>query len=121
MSIVASRGMDQFPIRFPEGMREEIKAAAAVNGRSMNSEILARLSQSGIGGGETLRDRFAMAALTGMLSDIENMVALGGAAATRGVDKRQHVADVAYSFADAMLAAREKGVDPSSTPPKGGA
>lgn len=52
MSIVASRGMDQFPIRFPEGMREEIKAAAARNGRSMNSEILDRLSQSGIGGGE---------------------------------------------------------------------
>lgn len=95
MPIVASRGMDQFPVRFPEGMREEIKAAAARNGRSMNSEILERLSASGIGGGKTLRDEFAMAALIGMLAN--------------GLHPVEPVVGIAYSVADLMLAERKKG------------
>ncbi len=37
------RGSDQFPLRFPDGMREMIAEAAARNGRSMNAEIVARL------------------------------------------------------------------------------
>ena len=34
---------DGFMLRFPEGMRERIKAAADASNRSMNSEIVARL------------------------------------------------------------------------------
>jgi len=34
------RGADQFPLRLPPGMRDQIKRAAEQAGRSMNSEIL---------------------------------------------------------------------------------
>lgn len=34
------RGSDQFPLRLPPGMRDQIKRIAEENGRSMNSEIL---------------------------------------------------------------------------------
>lgn len=36
----AGRGSDQFPLRLPPGMREQIKQAAEASGRSMNEEIL---------------------------------------------------------------------------------
>jgi hypothetical protein len=36
-------GSDQFPLRFPDGYRDQIKAAAKANGRSMNAEVLYRL------------------------------------------------------------------------------
>lgn len=35
---------DKYIVRFPEGMRDEIAAAAKANNRSMNAEIIARLS-----------------------------------------------------------------------------
>ena len=41
-----SRVADQFQVRFPDGMRDRIAAAAKANGRSMNSEIVARLEAS---------------------------------------------------------------------------
>ncbi|WP_378944428.1 Arc family DNA-binding protein [Mesorhizobium sp. ANAO-SY3R2] len=34
------RGSDQFPLRLPPGMRDQIKRAAEESGKSMNSEIL---------------------------------------------------------------------------------
>lgn len=37
------RGSDQVKLRLPDGMRDELKEAAKVNGRSMNAEIIARL------------------------------------------------------------------------------
>jgi hypothetical protein len=37
---------DQFPLRFPTGMRDRLKAEAAANARSINSEILVRLEQT---------------------------------------------------------------------------
>lgn len=40
------RGSDQFPLRFPDGMRDHLKAAAEANNRSMNAEIIARLEES---------------------------------------------------------------------------
>lgn len=40
------RGSDAFMLRFPEGMRDRIKEAAAENNRSMNAEIIARLEKS---------------------------------------------------------------------------
>ncbi|CAJ0737812.1 Arc domain-containing protein [Ralstonia mannitolilytica] len=37
---------DKFVLRFEEGVRDELKAVAAKNRRSMNSEINARLAAS---------------------------------------------------------------------------
>jgi plasmid stability protein len=41
-----SRHLDQYLVRFPEGMRDQIKAHAAANGRSMNSEIVSLLNMA---------------------------------------------------------------------------
>lgn len=41
-----SRKLDQYIVRFPDGMRDRIKEAAEVSGRSMNAEIVARLESS---------------------------------------------------------------------------
>lgn len=41
-----SRKLDQYIVRFPDGMRDMIRDAAAKNNRSMNAEIIARLEQS---------------------------------------------------------------------------
>lgn len=43
---IPSRGSDQFNLRFPEGMRDRLKQAAAENGRSMNAEIIQRLQET---------------------------------------------------------------------------
>lgn len=43
---VPSRGSDQFNLRLPDGMRDAIKEAADVSGRSMNGEMIHRLQQS---------------------------------------------------------------------------
>lgn len=40
------RGSEQAMIRLPDGMRDELKIAAAANGRSMNAEIVERLTHS---------------------------------------------------------------------------
>lgn len=37
---------DKFVVRFPDGMREKIRAAAEANNRSMNAEIVSRLENS---------------------------------------------------------------------------
>ena len=41
-----SKQSEQFVLRLPDGMRDKIKAAAEVNGRSMNSEIVATLEDA---------------------------------------------------------------------------
>ncbi len=41
-----SEKLDQYMLRLPDGMRDKIKDAAAANNRSMNAEIVARLSAS---------------------------------------------------------------------------
>ncbi|MBW8285050.1 MAG: Arc family DNA-binding protein [Rhizobium sp.] len=41
-----SAKQDQFMLRFPDGLRDRIKVAAETNGRSMNSEIIARLEDT---------------------------------------------------------------------------
>lgn len=38
-----SRKLDQYIVRFPDGMRDRLKANAEANNRSMNAEIVARL------------------------------------------------------------------------------
>ena len=37
---------DKYVVRFPNGMRDQIRAAAEANNRSMNAEIIARLERS---------------------------------------------------------------------------
>lgn len=41
-----SRHLDQYLVRFPEGLRNRLKDAAKTNNRSMNAEIIARLEDS---------------------------------------------------------------------------
>lgn len=85
---------ERFQIRLPDGLRDQIKADAEANGRSMNSEIIARLS-----GAErrTLRDWFAGQALAGDLAATPNCRPSITGSAER-----------AYAYADAMLAQRQK-------------
>lgn len=40
------RDSDKYIVRFPNGMREQIAAAAKANNRSMNAEIISRLGDS---------------------------------------------------------------------------
>jgi hypothetical protein len=49
---------DQFQLRLPPGLRDQIKTAADASGRSMNSEIIARLEKR-----ETLEFAAAKASL----------------------------------------------------------
>lgn len=99
---------DKYMLRLPDGMREEIKAAATANRRSMNAEIIARMTANDPER-QTLRDWFAGQALAAVIGNNEllnqisdlnpggNMVAL--------------VSQHAYAFADAALVARAKGGD----------
>lgn len=84
-----------YPLRMPAALMADIKAAAKLNGRSVNQEIVARLSEPGPGAG--LRDAFATAALQGMLAQ-----SMGTAL---GSDPK-YAAEYAYAAADAMLKAR---------------
>lgn len=45
MSNSPSRDSDQFVVRFPDGMRDEIKVIAAQNRRSMNAELVYLIEQ----------------------------------------------------------------------------
>ncbi len=40
-----SQKLDQYMLRFPDGLRDRIKAAAEANKRSMNQEIIALLEE----------------------------------------------------------------------------
>ena len=47
MSSEESRRMtERFMLRLPDGMRDQIRAAADTNNRSMNAEIVARLQET---------------------------------------------------------------------------
>lgn len=41
-----SEKLDQYMVRFPDGLRDRIKAAAEANNRSMNAEIVAALLET---------------------------------------------------------------------------
>lgn len=47
---------ERFQVRMPDGLRDRLRDAAAANGRSMNSEIVARLDASFGGGGPLTPD-----------------------------------------------------------------
>lgn len=102
VSQVAGRGSDQFVVRLPDGMRDQIAADAKAKGRSMNAEIVARIANSAPE--KTLRDEFAMAALPSLLTEVY----------TNSRSKNVLYANVfviaasaAYEVSDAMIAARE--------------
>ena len=42
----APQTQDKFVVRLPDGMRERVKAAAELNNRSMNAEIVATLEEA---------------------------------------------------------------------------
>ena len=87
-----ARGDEQMNVRVPNGLREELKLAAKANQRTMNGEVVARLSQPD---GMTLRDWFAGQAMATLL------------AATTLNPMHPHVAaGRSYEYADALLAAR---------------
>lgn len=43
-----SRDADKYIVRFPAGMRDEVRRQAAENGRTINAEIIYRLKKGGI-------------------------------------------------------------------------
>ncbi|MGV0909225.1 Arc family DNA-binding protein [Martelella sp. FOR1707] len=90
--------IDGYQLRLPVGARDEIKAAAAENGRSMNAEILARISANAA---FSMRDRFAMAAITGYIASMADPD-------SGGPHNRynEEVAQYGYDIADAMLKVR---------------
>ena len=57
-------------------------------------------------GGMTLRDYFAAAALTGLVSSPEGLVGMREVGKGYGMQVAEYAASVAYEMADAMLAAR---------------
>jgi hypothetical protein len=57
---------------------------------------------------KTLRDEFATAAMAAIISTSAEANAVGYAVATTGGDPSAFISDLAYGFADAMLAARKK-------------
>lgn len=91
---------DQFVVRFPEGMRDEIASAAKAAGRSMNAEIVSRIA----GEAATLRDKLAGQALIGFGTWMPR-----GYTNVSGADALKARAELAYSQADAMIAARKAG------------
>lgn len=95
-----SEEANRFQVRMPDGMREAICEAAARNGRSMNSEIIARLQ--GSNSSLSPREHFAGLALQGLLQ---------GHFAHYGHDNfwaPYAVADHAIECADALIAELSK-------------
>ena len=100
-----SSKQDQFVVRLPDGMRDEIKAAAREAGRSMNSELVTRLQEysnshllAASGSNRALREHFAGLAMQGIM-------------ATEGVDvvySLEMVATRAVGLADALIAELSK-------------
>ena len=75
-----SRKLDQYIVRFPDGMRDLLKEAAEANNRSMNAEIVARLEDSfrgNINGEELTAALFGMAtfARKGGMETLDELIA----------------------------------------------
>lgn len=51
-----SRHADKYIVRFPDGMRNKLKAEAKANNRTLNAEIVARLAASLVAGSMDLSD-----------------------------------------------------------------
>ena len=93
---------DQFQLRLPRGLRDQLKRAAETAGRSLNSEIIARL-EAPEHDGATLRDQIAMAALPSII-----LATSAGQHHPEGDgDLIDLMARDAYAMADAMMDARK--------------
>lgn len=100
---------DQYQLRLPDGMREELAASAKANGRSINSEIVLRLSAGGLAETRvphvTLRQWYAGQALAGLLAFPGKV----GPAPW----KAHNFASAAFEYADAMIAFEQQEGDAS--------
>lgn len=119
---------DQFQLRMPPGLRDQLREAADAKGRSMNAEIVARLVDSLLGTNEDALRKVAEAEgraraffdvfklTTGILAeasgrDTETMALL--AAAIRTLDTRRNSeldtarAEAVESLAKALLAEKK--------------
>ena len=63
--------------------------------------------------GMTLRDYFAAAVMTGLVSTPESMTGMREVGKAYGMPVMEYAANVAYEMADGMLAARNSAIEPS--------
>ena len=43
--MIAPKGADNYQLRFPDGLRDRLRERADLNGRSMNTEIIAAIEE----------------------------------------------------------------------------
>ena len=92
-----SRKLDQYIVRFPDGMRDQLKKSAKENNRSLNAEIihLIERGQASTNNQITPRDLFAAAAL-------KALIGVGG-------ETVEIVVAGSFLMADKMMNERNKG------------
>lgn len=93
----------QFKLRLTPELRDEIEAAAKANNRSMNAEIISRLT----GEQRTLRDQFAFDVMPTIIA-MTNAGTIHLPTYHMGTSLVS-LSEAAYELADAMLTQREKG------------
>lgn len=98
------RGSDQFPLRLPDGMREQLKDAANLSGRSMNTEIVHRLEQS-------FKDALSPDTIRMMLQQMLHMI-IGERAALREELRRRVHAQIAARPDDSPIEVINDVLDP---------
>ena len=93
----ASQQLDQYIVRFPDGMRDQLKKAAKENNRSLNAEIihLIECGQASANNQITPRDLFAASAFIALI--------LGG------YKPHKDTVDLSFVFANAMVNKRNTG------------
>ena len=93
----ASQQLDQYIVRFPDGMRDQLKKAAKENNRSLNAEIihLIERGQASTNNQITPRDLFAASAFIALI--------LGG------YKPHKDTVDLSFVFANAMVNKRNTG------------
>ena len=88
---------DQYMMRFPKGMRDELKASAKANGCSLNAEIIHLIQKGQTAATEqiTPRDLFVASAFIALI--------LGG------YKPHKDTVDLSFVFANAMVNKRNTG------------
>lgn len=99
-----SESAERFQIRMPNGLRDEIRSAAAANERSMNAEIVARLS-----GGTSTRDEAAMHFLAGFCANQAIFAPNAASGWSLCNCTEEQLAELAFRLADVFVAQRERG------------
>lgn len=93
----ASQRLDRYIIKFPDGMRDELKTDAKANGRSLNAEIIHLIQQGRIATTDqiTPRDLFVASAFTALI--------IGG------YKPHKDTVELSFVFANAMVNKRNTG------------